>query len=36
LPLKFDPQKERFADNDQANQLVSRKYRQPFEVPEKV
>jgi predicted dehydrogenase len=36
LPLKFDPQQERFADNDRANLLVSRNYRQPFVVPEKV
>ena len=36
LPLKFDPQTERFLDNDQANQLVSRNYRPPFVVPEKV
>lgn len=36
LPLKFDAEKERFVDNDQANQLVSRKYRQPFVVPEQV
>jgi arginase family enzyme len=36
LPLKFDPQKERFVDNAQADELVSRKYRQPFVVPDNV
>lgn len=36
VPLKFDPQTERFIDNDQANQMVSRNYRAPFVVPEKV
>jgi predicted dehydrogenase len=36
LPLKFDPRKERFVENDHANQMVSRNYRQPFVVPEKV
>jgi hypothetical protein len=36
LPLKFDPRKERFVDNPQANELLSRNYRQPFVVPAKV
>ena len=36
LPLKFDPQTERFIGNDQANALVSRNYRPPFVVPDKV
>jgi predicted dehydrogenase len=36
LPLKFDAAQERFVDSDQANALVSRNYRQPFVVPEKV
>ena len=36
LPLRFDPKKERFVDNLQANDLVSRHYRAPFVVPEKV
>ena len=36
VPLKFDPKRERFTDNAQANQYVSRNYRQPFVVPEKV
>ena len=36
MPLKFDPQTERFQGNDQANGLVSRNYRAPFVVPEKV
>ncbi|MEI8042634.1 MAG: gfo/Idh/MocA family oxidoreductase, partial [Verrucomicrobiota bacterium] len=36
VPLKFDPRKERFVDNAQANELVSRNYREPFVVPAKV
>jgi predicted dehydrogenase len=36
VPLKFNPETERFADNDKANEMVSRNYRKPFEVPEKV
>jgi hypothetical protein len=36
LPLKFDPKTERFVDNAQANELVMRKYRQPFVVPNEV
>ncbi len=36
LPLNFDPAKERFVDNAEANALVSRNYREPFVVPEKV
>lgn len=32
--LKFDPQAERFIDNDAANALVKDKYREPFVVPE--
>ena len=32
--LKFDPKKERFIDNDDANVLVKDKYREPFVVPE--
>jgi predicted dehydrogenase len=36
LPLKFDPQAEKFADNPEANAMLSRKYREPFVVPEKV
>jgi hypothetical protein len=36
LPLKFDPRQERFTGNAQANALVSRLYRPPFVVPEKV
>jgi len=34
--LKFNPQTERFVDNAQANLLVTRPYRAPFVVPEKV
>ncbi len=33
--LKFDPHKERFADAD-ANAMLTREYRKPFVVPEKV
>jgi predicted dehydrogenase len=36
LPLKFDPQAERFIGNDQANEMVSRHYREPFVVPQNV
>jgi predicted dehydrogenase len=36
VPLKFDPRKEQFVDDAQANVLVSRNYRQPFVVPAKV
>jgi predicted dehydrogenase len=36
LPLKFDPRAERFIGNDRANALVSRNYRAPFVVPDKV
>jgi hypothetical protein len=36
VPLKFDPRTERFVDNAQANELVSRNYREPFVVPAKV
>ena len=36
MPLKFDPQTERFLDNAQANALVSRNYRKPFVVPTEV
>ncbi|HOX56589.1 MAG TPA: Gfo/Idh/MocA family oxidoreductase [Candidatus Paceibacterota bacterium] len=36
MPLKFDPRKERFVDNAQANELLSRNYRPPFVVPAKV
>lgn len=34
--LKMDPQVERFLDNDDANALLTRSYRQPFVVPEVV
>ena len=36
VPLKFDPAKERFVDNAQANELVTRNYRAPFVVPAEV
>ena len=32
--LKFDPETERFIDNDAANEQVRPKYREPFVVPE--
>ena len=35
LPLKMDPQKERFLGNDKASLLLTRPYRPPFIVPEK-
>ena len=34
--LKMNPHTERFTNNSQANQLLTREYRQPFVVPEKV
>jgi predicted dehydrogenase len=34
--LKFDPKAERFVDSDPANALISRDYRKPFAVPERV
>lgn len=34
--LKMNPKTERFIKNDQANQLLTREYRQPFVVREKV
>lgn len=34
--LKFDPKKERFIGSEAANELLTRQYRKPFEVPEKV
>ena len=35
-PLEFDPDKERFVGDDEANKLLTRPYRAPFVVPEKV
>jgi len=34
--LNFDPQTERFHSDDEANRLLTRPYRQPYVVPEKV
>jgi hypothetical protein len=34
--LTFDPKKEKFVGNDQADQLLTRAYRKPFAVPEQV
>lgn len=34
--LKIDQQAERFIDNERANQLLTRDYRKPYVVPEKV
>jgi len=34
--LEMDPKKERFKGNDKANRLLTRDYRAPFVVPEKV
>jgi hypothetical protein len=36
LPLKFDGRKEKFVGNDQANQMLTRDYVEPFVVPKKV
>lgn len=35
-PLRFDPHSERFVDNEIANGLLTRRYRAPYIVPEKV
>jgi predicted dehydrogenase len=34
--LKMDPRTERFTNNHEANQLLTREYRKPFVLPEKV
>ena len=34
--LSFDPETERFVDDDEANAMISRDYRSPFVVPENV
>ena len=34
--LDFDETTERFIDDDQANTMLTRDYRQPFVVPERV
>ena len=34
--LKMDPQTERFVNNDAANKMLTRDYRKPYVVPEKV
>jgi len=36
IPLKFDPVKEKFEDNGKADAMLTRNYREPFVVPEKV
>jgi len=36
VPLRMDPKTERFIGNDQANALLTRKYREPFIVPASV
>jgi len=36
MVLKMDPKTERFIDNEAANQLLTREYREPFVVPENV
>ena len=35
-PLTLDPKTERFVGNDKANEMLTRKYRKGFEVPENV
>ena len=34
--LTFDPTTEKFVDNDAANKMLTRQYRKPFVVPDKV
>jgi len=34
--LTFDPQQERFVNDPEANRYVTREYRAPFVVPEKM
>jgi hypothetical protein len=36
VPLTLDPKTERFVGNDRANEMLTRKYRKGFEVPEHV
>ena len=36
MALTMDPKSERFLDNDAANEMISRPYRKPYVVPEKV
>ena len=34
--LNFDAEKERFVDDREANRLLKRRYRKPYEIPETV
>jgi len=34
--LEFDPARERFVGDEEADRLLTREYRKPFVVPEKV
>jgi hypothetical protein len=36
VALTMDPKSERFVGNDDANKMLTREYRQPYVVPEKV
>jgi hypothetical protein len=36
VPLVMDPKTERFTDNEAANALLTRPYRAPYVVPDKV
>jgi len=34
--LKFDVKKQRFIQNEEANKLITRKYREGYELPDKI
>jgi hypothetical protein len=34
--VRFDPQSERFVNDEEANKLLKREYREPYVVPDQV